>query len=36
MTVHDATVDGTIIKWQKAKKWLFGPKMAILALFSSF
>jgi hypothetical protein len=32
MTVHDCTVQ----KSQKGQKWYFDPRMAILALFSSF
>jgi len=35
-TVHDNTVDGTGQNRKKAKKWIFDPKMAILALFSLF
>jgi hypothetical protein len=36
MTVHDGTVDGTVQNRKKAQKWLFDPKLDILALFSSF
>jgi hypothetical protein len=36
MTVHDGTVEGTVQKLRKGQKWHFDPKMAILALFSSF
>ena len=36
MMVHDGTVDGRSNDRNKAQKWHFDPKMADLALFSSF